>query len=160
MTRQIVSLVLAGLLIAACAKPAAETPESAASSEPVVAAEPAAPEAWKDDLPMAEKAAFMKAHVVPGMAALFQAQDATRHASFGCATCHGPEGKAPQDFLPKLTFKDNQLTAFIEKPEISKFMAEQVSPKMASILGKAPYDPATHQGFGCMGCHKVDVVMK
>jgi hypothetical protein len=24
---------------------------------------------------------------------------------------------------------------------------------MADLLGEQPYDPATQQGFGCLGCH-------
>lgn len=155
MTLTIRSIITVGLFLSACAgsAPQPTTPESTAP----VAAEPSAPEAWSDDLSQAQKAAFMKAYVVPGMAPLFQAFDATKHADFGCATCHGPEGKDPKAFLPKLIFKDNQLTAFAEQPEMAKFMAEQVSPKMASILGKAPYDPATHTGFGCTGCHAVSM---
>jgi hypothetical protein len=61
----------------------------------------------------------------------------------------------PKDFLPKLTFKDGKLTAFADKPEISKFMAEQVTPHMAAALGLPPFDMKTHTGFGCNGCHTV-----
>ncbi len=158
MTHSIRSILCAGLFIAACggSTPPAETPASGASSG-ASPAEVAAPEAWRDDMPDAEKAAFMKAHVVPGMGPLFQGYDAAKYASFGCATCHGPDGKKPTEFLPKLTFKNNQLTAFAEHPEISKFMAEQVTPKMGEILGKPAFDPATHQGFGCTGCHAVSM---
>jgi hypothetical protein len=27
---------------------------------------------------------------------------------------------------------------------------------MANAMGAKPFDPATHQGFGCAGCHTVN----
>ena len=42
------------------------------------------------------------------------------------------------------------------KPDMVKFMSEKVSPAMAEIFGKKPYDPATNEGFGCGGCHKMN----
>jgi hypothetical protein len=36
---------------------------------------------------------------------------------------------------------------------MSDFMLKQVSPTTASLLGKAPFDPKTGEGFGCHGCH-------
>lgn len=99
--------------------------------------------------------AFMKSSVKPRMAHVFQTADAKRYADFECKTCHGPNWQLPKDFLPKLEMKGDKITAFAEKPEIAKFMAEKVVPEMASIFGKQPYDPATKQGFGCMGCHTV-----
>ena len=101
--------------------------------------------------------AFMKKNIVPAMAPVFQGHDAKRYADFGCATCHGPAYKDPHEFLPHLTLKDGNLTAFKEKPEIAKFMAESVTPKMAAAMGLPHYDPATHQGFGCGGCHTIDM---
>ncbi len=52
--------------------------------------------------------------------------------------------------------KDGKISAFTDKPEVAKFMAENVEPEMASTLGMKPYDAATHQGFGCSGCHTID----
>jgi hypothetical protein len=74
-----------------------------------------------------------------------------------CKTCHGPAYKEPKEFLPHLTMKDGKITAFAEKPEVSKFMAEKVVPEMAAAMGQPPYDPATHKGFGCGGCHTIDM---
>jgi len=142
---------LCGLGIVSCggSAPAAQAPESsaAAGAEPVAES----PEAWSDDLSHEQKMAFMKTKVVPGMAPIF-----ANEPDFGCATCHGPKYEAPQAYLPKLVFKQGNLTAFAEQPDVAKFMAEQVSPAMAKILGEAPFDPATHQGFGCTGCHGVE----
>jgi len=102
-----------------------------------------------------EQVAFMKKNVVPHMDPVFKANNAERYAKFGCKTCHGPAFKKPEEFLPKLTFKDGNLTAFKEKPEVAKFMAEKVVPEMAAAMGMKPYDPATKQGFGCGGCHTI-----
>jgi cytochrome c551/c552 len=99
---------------------------------------------------------FMKVHVAPRMAKIFQGKDAAQYADFGCRSCHGPDWKAPKDYLPELATKDAKITAFVEKPEVAKFMAEKVLPEMASVFGQAPYDPATKTGFGCMGCHNVE----
>jgi hypothetical protein len=101
--------------------------------------------------------AFMTKNIVPAMSPVFKAQDATHYAAFGCKTCHGPEYKDPREFLPHLTMKGGNLTAFAEKPEISAFMAKSVVPAMATAMGLPPYDMQTHQGFGCAGCHTVDM---
>ena len=98
----------------------------------------------------------MKARVAPTMGPVFQAANPTHYADFGCKTCHGPEYRNPHDYLPKLTMKDGNITAFAEKPQIAKFMAESVVPKMASAMGLPPYDHETGQGFGCGGCHAIN----
>ena len=118
-------------------------------------AEVDAPETWSEALTIEQKAAFMKAKVVPTMGPLFQAYDAEAYADFGCQTCHGPDNKMPTDYLPELTFQDGKLTAFAEEPEMAKFMAEVVTPNMAEVFGVPPYNPETHEGFGCSGCHSM-----
>ena len=42
---------------------------------------------------------------------------------------------------------------FDQEPKMAAFMKEMVLPAMAESLGMKLYDPATNQGFGCMGCH-------
>jgi cytochrome c551/c552 len=154
--------VALGTLAVACGgeAPAPASPPSAPPAASAVAAgsaTPAAlPTAWSDDMPMDQKKAFMKANVAPRMAKVFQGMNATHFADFGCKTCHGPDWKAPKDFLPKLSMKDGKITAFADKPEVAKFMAEKVVPEMASALGEKPYDAATKSGFGCMGCHSIE----
>jgi len=91
------------------------------------------------------------------MAKVFQTQDAKRYAEFGCKTCHGPKYQAPKDFLPKLTMKGGK---FAGKPEVLKFMGEKVVPEMAAAMGEKPYDPATKEGFGCGGCHTIEVKLR
>jgi hypothetical protein len=127
------------------------------------AAAPAAPEApatpahdmWKEGMTKEQEAAFMKKNVVPEMEPVFKGYNAKRYENFSCKTCHGPKFLKPPEFLPKLTFKDGKLTAFTEKPEMAKFMAEQVAPHMATAMGLPPYDMKTNTGFGCKGCHEV-----
>lgn len=163
MTRTSLSFVLPTFsvlfLLSACGGPEPVTPADAkpAEAKPADPAASGAPTAWNDKLPMDQKAAFMKSHVVPRLGKVFQAKDPTHFADFGCKTCHGPSRKDPKEFLPHLAIKDGKLTAFADKPEVSKFMAEKVVPEMAATLGEPAYDPATHKGFGCGGCHTVDM---
>ena len=132
---------------------------SAATSQTPVAAttdgRPAPREVWHHGMSKDQQMAFMKRQVVPPMKQTFQAYNADRFANFGCQTCHGPAFKDPNDYLPKLTEVNGQLTAFQEHPAIAKFMAERVVPTMADAMGLKPYDPQTHEGFGCRGCHAV-----
>jgi hypothetical protein len=104
-----------------------------------------------------QQTAFMKKNVIGPMGTVFQAHDAAKYKDFTCKACHGPEYKNPKDFLPHLTFKDGKMTAFAEKPDVAKFMASSVTPAMAQAMGAKPFDPQTHQGFGCNGCHTVDM---
>lgn len=135
----------------------ASAPTAAPTASATSSAGDAVPSAWSTTMPKEAQIAYMKKNVAPRMAKVFQGANAAHYADFGCKSCHGPEYKAPKDFLPHLSMKDGKLTAFAEKPEVSKFMAEHVVPEMASAMGQAPYDPKTHQGFGCAGCHAVDM---
>lgn len=137
-------------------EPTAPAIPSAPTTTASAAPTPAPPTAWSADMPKEQKKAFMKANVLPNMKPVFQSANPTRYADFGCTTCHGPEYKDPHEYLPRLTMKDGKITAFAEKPEIAKFMAEHVVPTMASAMGMPRFDPKTGQGFGCHGCHPVD----
>jgi hypothetical protein len=167
--------------VAACGGSPAPAPEAppAPSAEPApsaaapaeepkpaeTAAAPAAPETppppahdmWKKEFTKDEAVAFMKKNVVPEMEPVFKGYDAKMFDKFSCKTCHGPAFKDPHMFLPKLTFKDGKITSFEKKPAISKFMAEEVVPHMATAMGMKPFDPATKEGFGCGGCHTVNM---
>ncbi|MEI9949128.1 MAG: hypothetical protein WDO74_09135 [Pseudomonadota bacterium] len=135
--------------------PVAEAPKPAEAS--AEAAPPPAHDVWKEGMTKDQEVAFMKKNVVPEMGPVFKAYDAKRYAEFSCKTCHGPKFKLPKDFLPKLTFKDGKLISPADEPELAKFMAEQVLPHMATAMGMKPFDPATHTGFGCGGCHTVQM---
>jgi hypothetical protein len=144
-------------------KTAAEQPS--APTEAALQAQSAAPEkevvspaTWAEATTDELKGAFMKAHVVPKMRPLFQAFDAEEFKEFGCKTCHGdPFNEHPPEFLPKLTIQGGKVLEEAEHPGISKFMGEKVVPEMAALFGQQPYDPKTHQGFGCKGCHTVEM---
>jgi hypothetical protein len=150
-------------VLAACGgeQPPAASPQQAApsttESTTTTTTTTAVETTWSRDMPKEHQVAFMKTRVVPAMRPVFFGADASRYADFGCATCHGPEFKVPSDHLPRLTLKDGQITAFADKPAVAKFMAESVVSKMASAMGMAPYDPKTGKGFGCAGCHAVDM---
>jgi hypothetical protein len=115
------------------------------------------PPAWSIEMSKGRKAEFMKTYVAPRMGKVFQSWDAKRYADFGCKTCHGPSLARTQKVLPKLKMTDGTISAFADKHEIAKVMFQNVAPEMASILGVKPYDPATHEGFGCGGCHAIDM---
>jgi hypothetical protein len=173
--------LIGALALAACggAEPTATTPAAAApaataaatAAAPVAAAPSAAP------APAAPAAApvpattgqvafstmskdqqfqHMKAVIRPQMGKLFQDYDAKAYGDFGCGTCHGANKEDTHKALPKLTLSGNGFQKLsTEKPAVMKFMAEKVTPTMASWMGEKPFDPATHQGFGCGGCHSV-----
>lgn len=164
--------VLLAAVLAACggSQPAPSTPAEPAAAPAGEAPAGEAPKAeapaegggadmvWKDDMPTKDKGAFMKAKVVPAMSKVFQGHDATKYAKFGCKTCHGPEMKPkPVDALPELHMKGGKLVENDKMPEMVKFMHEEVVPKMAEVFGKQPYDPKTNSGFGCGGCHKMNM---
>jgi hypothetical protein len=144
----------------ATAAPTAEptaAPTAVPTSAPTAsasAAPPAVPATWKDATTKDQQMAFMKANIAPALGKVFQERDAKKYASFGCITCHGPKYQAPKDFLPKLTMKGGK---FAGKPDMLKFMGEKVVPAMATAMGEKPFDPATKTGFGCAGCHTVEM---
>ena len=156
------------LLVAAlgCGGPPAAQPPSVAPAE-----SPDSDDAG-DDAPAAktwetmskdEKIEHMKEAVMPKMGELFASFDGERYGKITCATCHGPgakEGKfeMPSADLPKLTMPSGDGEPFAQEmadhPAMTKFMMQTITPEMVKLLpGVAPYDPATHQGFGCFGCH-------
>ena len=109
-------------------------------------------------MPTKDKGIFMKNKVMPAMTKVFQAHDGKEFADFSCKTCHGPSMKPkPADFLPTLHFKGGKLVEADTQAEMVKFMHDSVTPTMADLFGKKPYDPATNEGFGCKGCHNIEM---
>ncbi len=159
------SAVGAGSTSATVAPPPVDTASAAptVSAEPTASAvtsasaEPVMPATWKDAADGKQKGMFMKAKVMPKMKEVFQAHDAKKFAEVTCKTCHGPEHKAPKEFLPKLVFKGGKFTSEKEKPAMFKFMHEKVLPAMVEVLGEKPFDMKTMTGFGCGGCHTIDM---
>jgi hypothetical protein len=136
------------------------------TTKPEAAAKPTAPAApppaaidWKSMDHKARKA-HMKKVVTPAMKKAFIAFDNKRYKAFGCVTCHGAEGiekntyKMPNPKLPRLPKDMAGFEALAKKePKAMKFMAEEVKPKMAAMLGMPEYKPETGTGFGCNACH-------
>lgn len=151
---------------AASASPTAsvpQTPSTAASAQPGDAGlpPPAADTAGSGpkfaDLPKDKKVEVMMTKVVPNVGKDFKDFDGKRFEKFGCATCHGPKkNQDPHAVLPKLTLSNGGFEKMQKmKPDMVKFMSEKVTPDMAAAMGEKPFDPATHTGFGCGGCHEV-----
>jgi len=113
---------------------------------------------WKD-LTHEERLAYMKSTVMPKMKSEFAAFDAKDFGDMNCATCHGDGAKdksfkMPNPKLPKLPTTEEGFKKLSEEhPDAVKFMRTKVVPDMAALLGVSPYDPKTHQGFGCFQCH-------
>jgi hypothetical protein len=152
--------VVAAAALLACggAQPAPATPAEPGAEPAAAPAGESAPGAWSDSMSTNEKAAFMKAKVMPVMSKVFKEFNATEYANFSCKTCHGATMKPkPVDALPELHLEGGKMLEAEKHPEVAKFMHEKVVPAMAELFGKQPYDPKTNQGFGCAGCHKMNM---
>lgn len=116
---------------------------------------------WKDQ-DHDERMITMKKVVWPAMKAEFAAFDPKQYDAVSCETCHGPGAKdktfkMPNPKLPKLPATPEGFEKLKkEHPDMMRFMSETVVPRMAGFLGEKPYDPKTHQGFGCFRCHPKD----
>jgi hypothetical protein len=143
---------------AASAAPApSAAPAASAAAEPPPPSQPG-PGDW-DKWSHEQKLAWMKVGVLPKMAPLFHDYDAKAYDEPKCVLCHGAGAKdgtfkMPNPDLPKLPATEAGLKGLAAKhPKIFGFMAKQVEPTMASLLGEQPYDMKTKQGFNCFGCH-------
>jgi hypothetical protein len=142
--------------LVACEKAPAPTTTPAPGAETPAADAPPPPSRFAE-MNHDQKMEHMAKVVEPKMAVVFKAGDAARYEKFGCETCHVNHAPRPQDVLPKLKLSgDGFQKMMAEKPEVTKFMAEQVVPAMAEVMGEKPFDPTTGQGFGCAGCHAVE----
>jgi hypothetical protein len=152
-------------LVASCSKqseapPAASPDYEAASEAPAVGvSEPSPAIPWAEQT-REQRLEYMGNVVYPKMKALFQGYDAEAFADFKCKHCHGDDMeqvdfKMPNGLVP-FPKDDVWQAAVAQDEDAAKFMAEQVVPAMAELLGQAPYDPETHQGFGCLNCHQGD----
>ena len=153
--------LVAAAALSACggSQPAASSPGEPSATAGVDGGEGAGEElVWKDDMPTKDKGVFMKKKVMPAMTKSFQEHDSKEFADFSCKTCHGPQMKPhPVDYLPALNIKGGKMAEAEEHPELAKFMHDKVVPEMAALFGKPVYDPKTQQGFGCNGCHKINM---
>jgi hypothetical protein len=106
-----------------------------------------------------QKGQYMAQAVMPAMTALLQAYDPAHFATVTCATCHGANARAVHFHMPNAL---PALPAFgtpaatqrmAAQHRMYEFMGTRVTPAMAQLLGTQPYNPQTHQGFGCFNCH-------
>jgi hypothetical protein len=147
------AFILVSLALAACGGKSGSSTTPADRTGGGAASGPLAPGAW-DGMDEHARAQFMKNTVVPVMAAKFKAFDADKFAEIDCKTCHGPgaaEGKfdMPSGALPELDFQHPDP----DDKAIAEFMAKEVKPTMANLLGEPEYTPDNPTGFGCMHCH-------
>lgn len=106
-----------------------------------------------------ERERFMDETVMPVMSALLHAYDAQHFAEVRCSTCHGTNARQVHFHMPNSlpalpafgTEASQRMMA--EHPRMMRFMRERVTPVMTQLLGMQSYNPETHQGFGCLGCH-------
>jgi hypothetical protein len=137
--------------------PAAPAPEANAAASGGGPAAPG-PGQW-DTWTKEQKMVYMKKAVMPKMGALFHDFDAKDYAEPRCTLCHGPSAKEgnfkmPNAALPKLPATPEGFRKLHElHPQVVDFMAKQVVPTAAALLGEEPYDPKTQSGFGCFECH-------
>ncbi len=108
-----------------------------------------------------QKNKFMKVVVTPRMKEVFQAYDATEYKVFGCKTCHGKDPKAVDFKMPSADLhvlpatREGFAELMQKEPKAMKFMAGEVKPKMAALLGLEDFRPDNPKpdAFGCHGCH-------
>lgn len=96
---------------------------------------------------------FMGTTVQPAMDKLFKEYDPVGFKVFKCQTCHGQDMRAVDYRLPNGLYalpETDTLEASKDYDErMTQFMMEQVTPKMAELLGTEP-----GKAFGCFSCHE------
>jgi hypothetical protein len=140
-------LAIVLLALAACPSPSAPTTPP---PPPVEMAHAVLPDVPFDQLDIEQRAEFMKQRVIPTMAPLFAS-----HVQLTCETCHGKRVAGhyamPNRTLPKL---GADLSKF--KREDVEWMARDIKPTMAKLLGRAEFSATVPNGFGCSVCHTLE----
>jgi len=156
-----IRILFTGLLItlAGCAS-SAPTPQSPAEAWAARIRELPSPEASWEGMSPADKQAWMAAEVLPFMRELFRDHDEARFADFDCASCHGSDMAArgfampnPEIMALPRTGTPAQRQMLRDHPEILRLMFSRVVPAMERLLGAAPFDEETGEGFSCFTCH-------
>ena len=131
-----------------------------------VAATDSSEVAWKD-MNGGQRMVYMAIVVVPRMKEVYQRFDPVRFERFDCTTCHGnqPEVRAFRMPGTEVSPLPGSEAAFAAKlaveaawPRWTRFMAEEVEPPMAALLGQPLWDPARPEapGFSCQACHSLE----
>lgn len=103
-----------------------------------------------------QKMEYMEHTVMPEMRRMFQEFDGQRFANFTCRTCHGANAREVNFHMPNGISPLNPAQIpgmFQSQDRMHVFMTQRLWPRMTAMLGAQPYNPQTHQGFGCLGCH-------
>ena len=151
---RIIGIMLVAMLFS-CGGSSAETESQTDPAEQTAGAE-TTEKAWADLTTSEEKGQFMKEKIMPKMTALFQEFDGERYGEFTCASCHGADAadvgfKMPNGLAP---LNPEGIAPMFESEEpMAVFMTQKVWPEMTNLLGAAPYNPETHEGFSCLNCH-------
>jgi hypothetical protein len=100
----------------------------------------------------------MTFEVLPSMAELFQTFDGAPYPELTCRTCHGKDAeevhyKMPHGLPPLDPAHMPEPGTHDRTARLTRFMIEEVLPKMVALLDTRPYDPVTKRGFGCFKCH-------
>jgi acetone carboxylase gamma subunit len=144
-----IKLIIVALVVTACGGGGAN-PEH-----------PGAPLAFKD-MNLDQRIEFMKTTVLPRAKTLFVAFD-PKFQNMNCETCHGDGAKdgtwkLPNPKIHALPNSEELFVAWVQKsPDEARwaqFMATQLEPEVAKMVGKTPFNPQTKTGdFGCSVCH-------
>ncbi len=153
--RGIAVTVLPALGAIACVPPVA-TKAHLPSTMPA----PSAPAERWSALTWEERHDEMTWVVHPQMAKLFQRFEKTEYPELTCRTCHGGDAERVQYRMPNglPPLDPAHMPDPREGPDaaVAKFMYEEVTPQMADLLGVAPANPPSGQGFGCFSCHPTE----
>jgi hypothetical protein len=114
------------------------------------------------DMNADQRLVFMRDVVMPETKALFAAFDPELPEAT-CETCHG-EGvddesfEMPNDGLEALPNTPEAFKAWVavdaEAARWGTWMGETFTPRIAELLGRTPFNPATESGdFSCDACH-------
>ena len=142
-------------LATACGGGATDDGEAGDGAEQTSAGGEETPAVWAD-MSHEQRFQYMRNTVMPTMRDLFQATDPERYADFGCTTCHGENAQDVQFSMPNglVPLSHEQIPqVFQSQDPMPQLMTQQVWPRMAELLGEAPFDPETGEGFSCMRCH-------
>ncbi len=130
----------------------------AAGAPPPARAAPPVRSFWADES-WEDRHDTMTFAVLPNMARLFQRFRGTRDPDLTCRSCHGADAEAVRYRMPHglgpldPAHLPDRNSADPEEARMARFMADEVTPAMADLLGEPLYDPRTGRGFGCFGCH-------
>lgn len=134
----------------------ATTPATPATTPETPAATPATPAVAWATMNHEQKMEYMEHTVMPEMTRMFQEFDGHRFERFTCGTCHGANARAVNFHMPNgiAPLDPSRIPAmFASQDRMEVFMTQRLWPRMTELLGAQRYNPETHQGFGCLGCH-------